>query len=66
MEAISNFKPIGSKMLYMLLRFGRMKDNNLLLDNKNDSEFLMVISNRNQLVKVEGKKEYLKQSFQQL
>ena len=36
---VGNFKPIGSKI------FGRMKDNNLLLNNEIDSEFLMLISN---------------------
>ena len=34
---VSNFKPIGSKMLYMLLWFGRMKDKNLHLNNEIDS-----------------------------
>ena len=43
-----------------------MKDNKLLLNNKFDSEFLMLISNRNQSFKVEGKKEYLKQPIRQL
>ena len=33
-----------------------MKDNNLILNNEIDSEFLMLISNWNQSHKVEGKK----------
>ena len=33
-----------------------MKDNNLILNNEIDSEFLMLISNWNQSPKVEGKK----------
>ena len=36
-----------------------MKDNNLLLNNEIDSEFSMLISNRNQFFKVEGKKRIL-------
>ena len=39
-----------------------MKNNNLLSNNEIDSKFLMLTSNRNQSIKVEGKKEYLKQS----
>ena len=39
-----------------------MKNNNLLSNNEIDSEFLMLTPNRNQSIKVEGKKEYLKQS----
>ena len=38
-----------------------MKDNNLLLNNDIDSEFLVLISKENQSFKVEGKKKYLKQ-----
>ena len=42
-----------------------MKDNNLLLNIDIDSEFLILISKENQLFKVEGEKEYLKQSVRQ-
>ena len=37
-----------------------MKDNNLLLNNDIDSEFLVLISKENQSFKVEGKKKVLK------
>ena len=43
----------------MLLRFERMKDNNLPLNNEIDSDFRMLISNWNQSFKVEGKKKYI-------
>ena len=39
-----------------------MKDNNLLLNNEIDSEFLMLISNQNLSFKVKSKKEIEKQS----
>ena len=39
-----------------------MKDNNLLLNNDIESEFLILISKENQSFKVEGKNEYLNQS----
>ena len=41
-------------------------DANLLLNNEIDSEIFMLISNRNQWFKVEGKNEYLNESVQQL
>ena len=40
-----------------------MKNNNLLLNDKIDSEFLMLISNRNQSFKVEGKKESVRSAI---
>ena len=43
-----------------------MENNKLLFKYKIESEFLMLISNWNQPFKVEGKKEYLKQSVRQL
>ena len=43
-----------------------MKGNNLLLNNEIDSEFLMLISNRNQSIKVKGERESPKQSLQQM
>ena len=52
----NNFKPIGSKILNILLWFGWMKDNNLLLNIEIDFECLMLLSNQNQSFKVEGKK----------
>ena len=42
-----------------------MKDNNLLLNSDIDSEFLILISKENQSFKVQGEKEYLKQSVRQ-
>ena len=42
-----------------------MKDNNLLLNNDIESEFLILIFKESQPFKVEGKNEYLKQSFRQ-
>ena len=42
-----------------------MKDNNLLLNSDINSEFLTLISKENESFKVEGKKEYLKQSVRQ-
>ena len=42
-----------------------MKDNNLLLNSDIDTEFPILISKENQLFKVKGKKEYLKQSVRQ-
>ena len=62
---VRNFKPSGSKILYMLFWNGRMKDNSLLLNSDTNSEFLILISKENQSFKVEGKKEYLKQSVRQ-
>ena len=43
-----------------------MKGNNLLLNNEIDSEFLMLISNQNQSIKVKGEKESPKQSLRQM
>ena len=42
-----------------------ISDSNLLLKTEIDSEFVIVWSNLNQSFKVEGKKEYLKESVQQ-
>ena len=61
-----NFKPVGLKILYMLLWTGEIKDNNLLLNNENGSAFLMLGSTMTQSFRVTGKKEYLKQSVRQL
>ena len=46
----------------MLLWTGRIKGNNLLLNNEADSAFLMLRSKLKQSFRAEGKKEYLKQS----
>ena len=43
-----------------------MKDSNVLLNIKIDSKFLMLRSKMNQSLRVEGKKEYPKQSVRQL
>ena len=56
LDRVKNFKPSGSKILYMLFWTERMKDNNLLLNSDIDSEFLILISKENQSFKVEGKK----------
>ena len=66
LRRVRSFKPFGSKILYMLLWIGRLKDNNLLLNNETDSAFLMLRSKLNKSLRVEGKKEQLKQSVQQL
>ena len=42
------------------------KDVNLLLNNENVSEIVLLISNRNQSFKVEGKNEYMKESVRKL
>ena len=55
-----DFKPYGSKILYMLFWTRWMKENSPLLNSDIDSEFLILIPKENQLFKVEGKKEYLK------
>ena len=47
-------------MLKILFCTGRIKDNNLLLKIEIDSEFLILTSRLNQLLRVEGKNEYLK------
>ena len=52
--------PFGSKMLNTLFCTGQISNSNLLLKNKIDSEFLILISKLNQPFKIEGKKEYLK------
>ena len=54
-----------SKNLNTFFCTGRISDSNLLLKTEIDSEFLILISKSNQSFKVEGKKEYLKQSVQQ-
>ena len=61
-----NVRPFGSKILYILVLNGWIKDNNLLLNTEIDSEFLMLRSKSNLTIRVEGKKENLKQSVQQL
>ena len=55
--------PFGSKMLNTLFCNGQISNSNLLLKNKIDSEFLILISKLNQPFKIERKKEYLKQSI---
>ena len=49
----------------MLAWTGRVKNNNVLLNIKIGSEFLMLRSKLNQPIRVEGKKEYFKQSVRQ-
>ena len=61
-----NVRPFGSKILYILVLNGWIKDNNLLLNTEIDSEVLMLRSKSNLTIRVEGKKENLKQSVQQL
>ena len=63
-KGVKNFNPIGSNILYTLLSRGRMNDNSLLLNIEIDSEFLTVSSSFYQSFRVEGKKEFLKQSVQ--
>ena len=60
-----SFNPIESNILHTLFAIGRMNDNNQLLNTAIDSEYLIVISKLNQSLNVEGKKEFLKQSFLQ-
>ena len=64
-KRVKNFNPIGSNILYTLLSRGRMNDNSLLLNIEIDSEFLIVSSNLYQSFRVEGRKEFLKQSVRQ-
>ena len=56
LRGVKNVRPFGSKILYMLVRTGRIKDNNLLLNIENDSEFLILRSKLNQSFRVEVKK----------
>ena len=65
LRRIRNFRHFGLKILYMIVWTGRIKDNNLLLKTETDSEFLKLRSKLNQSFRVEGKKEYLKQSVRQ-
>ena len=64
-KRVKNFNPIGSNILYTLLSRGRMNDNSLLLNIETDSEFLIISSYLHQSFRVEGKKEFLKQSVRQ-
>ena len=66
LRGVGNVKPFGSKILYMLVWTGRIKDNNLLLNIEIDSEFLILRSKLNQSFRVERKKDYLKQFVQHL
>ena len=59
LKSIRNFRSLGSKILYMLLCTGWIKDNNLLLNNEIDSEFLMLRSKLNESFRVNGKKRVL-------
>ena len=58
---VSSIYLFGSKISNTLFCNGRISDSNLLLKTEIDLEFL-VLSKVNQSFKVEGKKEYLKQS----
>ena len=58
---VSNIYPFGSNILNTLFCNGRISDSNLLLKTEIDLEFL-ILSKVNQSFKIEGKKEYLKQS----
>ena len=50
----------------MLVLTGRVKDDNLLLNIEINSEFLMLRYILKQSFRIEGNKEYLKQSVRQL
>ena len=52
-KRVRNLSPFWSKILYILLWTGRLKDNNLLLNVEIDSEFLMLSSKLNQSFRVE-------------
>ena len=63
-KRVRNLSPFESKISDILLETGRIKDNSLLLNIEVDSEFLML--SWNQTVRIEGKREYLKEFFLQL
>ena len=56
---VRNVKPFRSKILYILVWTGRIKDNNLLLKIEIDSEFLILRYKLNQSFGVEGRKRVL-------
>ena len=56
LSQVRNVKPFGSKILYMLVWTGRIKENDLLLNTEIDSEFFMLRPKSNQSFRVEGKR----------
>ena len=64
-KQVKSFNPFWSKILKTLFCTGRINNNNLLLKTEIDLEFLILSSKLNRSLKVERKREYLKQSVRQ-